>query len=145
MATIQIYKGDDTDFAGLRGINFVLESENSIEGFAAEFRLQCHTQVIPDISDGTFSVSVPSETSKKMHLGECFGKLTLIDTVGRRQTIMDEIPFEVVRELITGVTGTIDDDGEVINPPDPTDGDAILTSDGYTLYTADGYEIHTAD
>ena len=100
--SIKLFKGDDSDFAGLREISVVLDAPFDLSGWSAEFTLQGHRQRFA-ISSGEFVLSFSAKDTAHFSLGACLGTLVLYDSSRRGKTLVNTVPFEIIN-TIDGVT-----------------------------------------
>jgi hypothetical protein len=100
--SIKLFKGDDSDFAGLREISVVLNAPFDLSGWSAEFTLQGHKQRFA-VSSGEFSLVFSAKDTRHFSLGECYGTLVLYDSTRRGKTLVNSVLFEVI-DTIDAVT-----------------------------------------
>lgn len=94
--SITLFKGDDSDFAGLRTISVALNSPFDMTGWKALLEVQGIRLAVADVSDGAFVLEFSDRDTRALKLGECLGALSLFDGAGRRKTLAKAIPFTVV-------------------------------------------------
>ena len=101
MERIKLFKGDDTDFNESEFLIIRLETNATLEGFKASFRLGSFVQDFADITSKTLKVVIPHATTKQFPVGNLNGTLRLEDSLGRYQTITNTIPFAITKEVFT--------------------------------------------
>ena len=92
MERIKLFKGDDTDFNESEFLIIRLDTNASLEGFKASFRLGSFVQDFADITSKTLKIVIPHATTKQFPVGNLNGTLRLEDSLGRYQTITNTIP-----------------------------------------------------
>ncbi len=101
MERIKLFKGDDTDFNDGEFLIIRLETDTTLDGFKASFRLGSFVQEFADLTSKTLRVVIPHETTKQFPIGNLNGTLRLEDSLGRYQTITNTIPFAITKEVFT--------------------------------------------
>ena len=101
MERIKLFKGDDTDFNDGEFLIIRLETDTTLNGFKASFRLGSFVQEFADITSKTLRVVIPHATTKQFPIGNLNGTLRLEDSLGRYQTITNTIPFAITKEVFT--------------------------------------------
>ena len=107
MERIRLFKGDDTDFNDGEFLTFRLDTNMSLSGFRATFKLGSYRQNFYDISSKVLKVSIPHHVTKQFPTGELNGTLRLEDSLGRYQTVTNTIPFEITKEVFSNVAQVI--------------------------------------
>ena len=101
MERIKLFKGDDTDFNDGEFLIIRLETDTTLDGFKASFRLGSFVQEFADLTSKALRVVIPHETTKQFPIGNLNGTLRLEDSLGRYQTITNTIPFAITKEVFT--------------------------------------------
>ena len=101
MERIKLFKGDDTDFNDGEFLIIRLETDTTLDGFKASFRLGSFVQEFADLTSKTLRVVIPHEITKQFPIGNLNGTLRLEDSLGRYQTITNTIPFAITKEVFT--------------------------------------------
>ena len=101
MERIKLFKGDDTDFNDADFLTIYLETDTSLVGFKATFRLGSFVQEFADITSKALKVVIPHEVTKQFPVGNLNGMLRLEDSSRRLQTVTNTIPFAITKEVFT--------------------------------------------
>jgi hypothetical protein len=104
--SIILYKGDNSNFGGLRTIQLTLDTTLDLTGYTAEFSLQGKRKLYSVPDSKILDLVFDNDETDDFALGECFGTLRISDTSNRWCTFADRIPFEIVQEVV----GTQSDD-----------------------------------
>ncbi len=99
MNPIVITQGDDTYALGAE-INILLETSLDLTGFQAAFQLGNYYQKFNDISSKKISIKIPRKDTKNLKVGPCTGALKIYDKNGFAKTIVRDIKFLILAEVV---------------------------------------------
>ena len=119
---INIFRGDDTVFAGSKFLTFTVRTGLDLTGWKAIFTLGAITKTIEDIKDRVFEVELTHEETNKLWYGELYGCIKLVDNDGHIKTACNKIPFSVTNEVIENEYQVID-----LTVPNSCEVDLILS------------------
>ena len=99
MEIIQITRGDDTDALGVKNY-IVINTERDLTGWSAVFQLASFKIKYSDISSKKLPLVISKEDSKKLPLGFNNGALKIYNPEGKACTVVRDIAFEVLSEVV---------------------------------------------
>lgn len=102
MTVFTITQGDDSNALG-QEINILLESDEDLTGFKAVFQLGDYQQKWDDITSKKLEVVIPREYTKKLAVGPNYGGLKIYDSNGLAKTVIRDIKFLVLAEVVKNV------------------------------------------
>ena len=111
---IQIYKGDDTNFADLRELSITIDTDLDLAGYTGEFDFLGNVKTFPteQIATKTVQFAYTAEETASFIPGLSYGTFILFDPEGRRAAIQ-KVLIEVLTRFFCGgcksqITITID-------------------------------------
>jgi len=96
---ITLYRGDDTTFKGVKRLRVTIESKESLAGCSATFEVCGVVKHVPDVSTGSFYLSLTGEDTAKMPLGTHTATLRVYDDESRRRTVANTIMVCVTERI----------------------------------------------
>ena len=96
---ITLYRGDDTTFKGVKRLRVTIESKTSLAGCSATFEVCGVVKHVPDVSTGSFYLSLTGEDTAKMPLGTHVATLRVYDDESRRRTVTNTIMVCVTERI----------------------------------------------
>ena len=96
---ITLYRGDDTTFKGVKRLRVTIESKESLAGCSATFEVCGVVKHVPDVSTGSFYLSLTGEDTAKMPLGAHVATLRVYDDESRRRTVANTIMVCVTERI----------------------------------------------
>ncbi len=96
---ITLYRGDDTTFKGVKRLRVTIESKTSLAGCSATFEVCGVVKHVPDVSTGSFYLSLTGEDTAKMPLGTHTATLRVYDDESRRRTVANTIMVCVTERI----------------------------------------------
>lgn len=101
---ITLFRGDDTTFKGEKRLRVTISTRVSLAGCSAEFELCGLVKRIPDISTGTFYVTITGDETRKMPCGVHNAVLRAYDDEGRCRTIDNAIRVSITERVDAAYT-----------------------------------------
>ena len=96
---ITLYRGDDTTFRGVKRLRVTIESKESLAGCSATFEVCGVVKHVPDVSTGSFWLSLTGEDTARMPLGAHAATLRVWDAESRRRTVSNTIMVCVTERI----------------------------------------------
>lgn len=98
--SIEIFKGDDSDFSLNQRISVKLITDLDITGMTAEVQVYDYVQRYNPIpTNKRLPLTFPSTVTKNFPLGRCMAKIRLFDAEGRRRTIENKLSIIVTNSI----------------------------------------------
>lgn len=99
MEITYITRGDDSDALGSKHF-IIINTKLDLTGFTATFQLANFRQKYDDITSKKLPLVFTKEQSKKLPLGLILGGLKIYNPEGKAHTVIRDIPFEVLSEVV---------------------------------------------
>ena len=99
MEITQLTRGDDSDALG-EAIVLVLKTDLDLTGFTATFQLANFRQKFNDITSKELYLVFSKKDTRKLPLGRIDGGLKIYTPIGKAHTVIRNIPFEVLPEVV---------------------------------------------
>ena len=96
-----IIKGDDTFFNGVDLLGAInLTTDLDLTGWKAKFIFQSAVLEFEDLTFKTIQPRFTAQQTSAFLIGDYYATLILYDAEGRRKTQFNDLPYNVVKEVI---------------------------------------------